>query len=90
MTEGKSYTHEFRNKDTVKQALITKFSETSIIILAQTYNWNTLSQHQDEKGVRVHLTTTFSNRTNPCFTFPRTSNEITFQRIQTRHASVQS
>ena len=77
LTEGKSYVYGFRIKDTVKQSMIAKFTDKPIIIPAQTSNWNTLSQMPTSTGVRANLTTAFSNCTNLCFTFPRTSNEIT-------------
>ena len=77
LIEGKSYVYGFRIKDSVKQTMIAKFTEKPIIIPAQTSNWNTLSQVPTSTGVRANLTTAFSNCTNLCFTFPRTSNEIT-------------
>lgn len=70
----------FKIKDSVKQELRAKYSQTELIIPSQFIDYQQTNNGPNNNVLNAVTSYTLTNVTNICVTFPRSSNEVTISR----------
>lgn len=73
----RSHINGFNVKDSVLNALATKYRQQPLIIPAQYCDYHTFSQPPNQTGIKCNSTFGMTNVSSLLFIFPRTPNEVT-------------